>query len=196
MLAELFSADPQTITETPVPNAGGDNHIPIQGSAANWGAITSESFLAGPKPGQEQVLVKVGNQTAKVSDGQRLEEIQKKLWFHVYDTATENAVYEFDQHRQSTVILNDTLTVGEDQHLTVGRDQYLTTAHDQKMIVAHDQTVGVTNKRSINARVIEEYGKEKIKIQAGVELLIEGPGGSIKIDSTGVTIHGVLVKIN
>jgi hypothetical protein len=29
-----------------------------------------------------------------------------------------------------------------------------------------------------------------------VELVIQGPGGSIKIDSQGVTIQGVLVKIN
>jgi hypothetical protein len=54
----------------------------------------------------------------------------------------------------------------------------------------------VTNKRNVDARHISEYGKETIIINAGVELVIQGPGGSIKIDSTGVTIQGVLVKIN
>ena len=175
-------------TETPVPQAGADNHIPTNGSAANWSSITSESFLSGPKPGQEQVLVKAGNQTAKVAEGQRLEEIQKRNWLHVYDTSTENGDFEFDQHRKTAVTLSDTLTVGEDQKVTVVRDQNVTVTRDQK--------VNVTNKRNVDARHISEYGKETIVINAGVELVIQGPGGSIKIDSQGVTIQGVLVKIN
>jgi hypothetical protein len=36
----------------------------------------------------------------------------------------------------------------------------------------------------------------QIYIEAGVELTLQGPGGMIKIDKTGVTIQGVLVKIN
>lgn len=184
----VFGSDTQTNTGTPVPNAGADNHIPTQGSAANWGSITSESFLAGPKPGQEQVLIKVGNQTAKVSEGQRLEEIQKKHWFHVYDTSTEDGVFEFDQHRKTAVTLSDTLVVGEDQTVTVVRDQ--------KVRVTNDQSVSVTNKRNVDARHISEYGKETILINAGTELVLQGPGGSIRIDSTGVTIQGVIVKIN
>src|SRR5262250_3943194 len=104
---EVYKADTQTSTGTAVPNAGGDNHIPTSGSAANWGSITSETFLSGPKPGQEQVLIKVGNQTAKVAEGQRLEEIQKRHWFKLYDTSTENGDFEFDQHRKTTITLSD-----------------------------------------------------------------------------------------
>lgn len=173
----VYLGNSKTNTGTAVPKAGGDNHIPIQGSVANWGAITSENFLAGPKPGQEQSLLKVGNQTSKVSDGQRLEETQKKLWHHVYD---EDDVIEFDQNRQTTVIKNDTLTVGV----------------DQKIIVMNDQTVSVTNKRGVDAREIFEYGKKSVTIQAGVELILQGPGGFIKINDSGVTIQGSLVKIN
>jgi hypothetical protein len=187
-MPDLFLKNALVSTETPVPQAGADNHIPTNGSAANWSSITSESFLSGPKPGQEQVLVKAGNQTAKVAEGQRLEEIQKRNWLHVYDTATENGDFEFDQHRKTAVTLSDTLTVGEDQKVTVVRDQTVT--------VTNDQTVSITNKRNVDARHISEYGKETIVINAGVELVIQGPGGSIKIDSQGVTIQGVLVKIN
>ena len=183
----VFGSDIQTSTGTPVPNAGADNHIPTQGSAANWASITSENFLSGPKPGQEQVLIKIGDQTAMVSEGQRLEEIQKKLSFRVRDGDPED-VLQFDQNRNTTVTLSDTLKVGEDQKLTVARDQ--------KVTVTNDQTVSVTNKRNVDARHISEYGKETIVINAGVELVIQGPGGSIKIDSQGVTIQGVLVKIN
>jgi len=183
----VFGSDTQTNTGTPVPNAGADNHIPTQGSAANWGSITSEGFLSGPKPGQEQVLIKIGDQTAMVSEGQRLEEIQKKLSFRVRDGDPED-VLQFDQNRKTAVTLSDTLTVGEDQKVTVVRDQ--------QVRVTNDQTVSVTNKRNVDARHISEYGKETIVINAGTELVIQGPGGSIRIDSTGVTIQGVIVKIN
>ncbi len=187
MPGEVYSADTQTSTGTAVPNAGSDNHIPTNGSAASWGSITSESFLAGPKPGQEQVLIKVGDQTALVSEGQRLEEIQKKFMFRVRDGDPED-VLQFDQNRNTAVTLSDTLTVGKNQIVTV--------IDDQNVTITRDQMVSVTNARNINARHISEFGKETIVINAGVELVIQGPGGSIKIDSTGVTIQGVIVKIN
>jgi len=186
-MPEVFNTKSETSTGTPVPNAGSDNHVPTNGSAANWGSITSENFLAGPSPGQEQVLIKVGDQTARVSEGQRLEDIQKKLSFRVRDGHSEDEL-QFDINRTTRVIKSDTLTVGEDQKVTVVRDQ--------QVRVTNDQTVSVTNKRNVDARYISEYGKETIVIHAGTELLIQGPGGSIKIDSTGVTIQGVVVKIN
>jgi hypothetical protein len=185
---EVYSADTQTNTGTAVPNAGADNHIPTNGSVANWGSITSESFLAGPKPGQEQVLVKVGNQTAKVSEGQRLEEIQKRHWFKLYDTATENGDFEFDQHRKTTVTLSDTLTVLDKQTVGVRLDQNVT--------VEQNQNVNVSKVRTITAKEISEFGDEKITIVTRGEIVIQGPGGSITINSQGVTIQGVLVKIN
>jgi|RhiMetdeSRZDD1v2_1073273.scaffolds.fasta_scaffold37542_3 Bacteriophage T4 gp5 C-terminal trimerisation domain len=184
----VYRGDTQTCTGTPVPPAGADNHIPTNGSAANWRSITSESFLAGPKPGQEQVLIKAGNQTAKVAEGQRLEEIQKRNWLHVYDTATENGDFEFDKHRNTTVSKNDTLTVLENQKLTVKLDQTVR--------VEENQSVTVNKKRNITAKEITEIGDRKIIIQTNGEIIIQGPGGSITINSKGVTIQGVLVKIN
>ncbi len=195
MVDEVFNAESKTKTGTPISRAGAYNHIPTQGSAANWSAITSESFLSGPEPGQEQVLIKTGNQTAKIAEGNRLEEIQKKLSFRVNSGDPEDELH-FDQNRKTSVTLSDTLTVGEDQKLTVGRDQEMKVANDQKLLVTNDQTVSVTNKRNIDARHISEYGKETVVINAGVELVIQGPGGSIRIDSKGVTIQGVMVKIN
>lgn len=62
-----------------------DKHIPMQGSSANWSAITSNSFLGEPQPGQDQVLIKSGDQTAKVAAGQSVNEIQKKLSTYIHD---------------------------------------------------------------------------------------------------------------
>src|SRR5262245_4242378 len=187
-MPDLFLKKSLTCTGTPVPAAGADNHIPTNGSAANWSSITSESFLAGPKPGQEQVLVKAGNQTAKVAEGQRLEEIQKRNWLHVYDTSTENGDFEFDKHRNTTVSKNDTLTVLENQTVKVKLDQTVQ--------VEQNQGVKVKLKRNIDALEIIEFGKDKVTIHTKGELVLQGPGGSITINSKGVTIQGVLVKIN
>lgn len=187
-MPNVFDRKAETSTGTPVPNAGADNHIPTNGSAANWGSITSENFLAGPQPGQDQVLIKVGNQTAKVSDGNRLEEIQKKFSFRVCDGDPDDEL-QFDQNRKTTVIKNDTLTVIENQHVTVKQDQ--------NVGVEKNQTVIVNELRKIGAKEINELALEKIHIKAGTELILEGPGGQmIKIDGKGVTIQGVVVKIN
>src|SRR5262245_12872083 len=185
-MGNVFDEKNKIRTRTPVPDRT-DCRILLNGSAGNFGAILSEGFLAQCQPGQDQCLIKVGDQTAMVAAGQRLEEIQKKLSFRVRDGHEEDEL-QFDINRTTRVNKNDTLTVGEDQKLTVVRDQ--------KVTITNDQTVSVTNKRNVDARHISEYGKETIVINAGVELVIQGPGGSIKIDSTGVTIQGVVVKIN
>jgi hypothetical protein len=189
-MPNVFDRKAETSTGTPVPNAGADNHIPTNGSAANWGSITSENFLAGPQPGRDQVLIKVGNQTAKVSEGQRWEEIQKKLLLHVHDTGSEDGVYVFDQNRQTTVSKSDTLTVVKNQDVTITENQNVT--------VIQNQTVKVTGElRKVDAINIAEAAVNVIHIKAGTELILEGPGGQmIKIDSKGVTIQGVVVKIN
>jgi len=189
-MPDVFYREPLTFTGKPVSNPGIECHAPTDGSAGNFSSITSENFLAGPKPGQEQVLIKVGNQTAKVSEGQRWEEVQKKLLLHVYDTGSEDGVYVFDQNRQTTVSKNDTLTVVKSQNVTVNENQEVTVNQNQKVTVN-----GLL--RRVEAKNIEEEAVKKIHIKAGIELILEGPGGQIiKIDSTGITIQGVLVKIN
>jgi Gp5-like OB domain-containing protein len=186
-MPEVFS-ETETSTSTPVPKAGADNHVPTDGSAASWKDPMKDSFIAGPEPGQEQVLIKVGNQTAKVSEGNRLEEIQKKFSFRVCDGDPDD-VLQFDQNRTTTVIKSDNLTVKENQNLTVEQEQ--------NVGVGKNQTVTVKELRKIGAKEINEYAVEKIHIKAGVELILEGPGGQIiKIDSSGITIQGVIVKVN
>lgn len=160
--SSVFAMNNLTNTSTAVPDAGADNHIPTQGSAATWNAITGNSFLAGPKPGQDQSLIRSGDQTGKVVAGQHLSEVQKKSWTHTYDA---DDVREFDKNRDVTITKNETLTIIGDRTIKVNQN-------------------------------IDESGKLKVKIKAGVELTLEGPGGSIKIDASGVNIQGVLVKIN
>jgi hypothetical protein len=166
----VFSGDQQTNTASAVPAAGVDNHIPTEGSAANWGSITSENFLAGPKPGQEQSLIKVGDQTVQIASGQNLRDVKSHATTNVLEG---DDTINFYKNHKTLVVLDETHTVN-------GK---------QETFVKKDRTVAVTQN-------ISESANLKITIAAGVELLLQGPGGSIKIDATGVTIQGVLVKIN
>jgi hypothetical protein len=62
----VFAKANLTATRAAVPEAGHDAHIQISGSAGNWAAITSSDFLKGPEPGQDQVLVKSGDQSTAI----------------------------------------------------------------------------------------------------------------------------------
>ena len=89
----------------------------------------------------------------------------------------------------TTVIKSDNLTVKENQNVKVELDQ--------NVGVDKNQTVIVKELRKIDAKEINELGREKIHIKAGTELILEGLGGQmIKIDSKGITIQGVVVKVN
>lgn len=62
----VFAKANLTATRAAVPEAGPDAHIQINGSAGNWPSITSSDFLKGPDPGQDQVLVKSGDQSTAI----------------------------------------------------------------------------------------------------------------------------------
>jgi len=81
--------------------------------------------------------------------------------------------------------------------LTVLENQHVGIKLDQNVQVEKNQNVIVFEKRTIGAKHIEEVAGQTIYIKAGTELVLEGPGGQIiKIDGSGITIQGVVVKIN
>lgn len=162
-----------------------DNHISIAGSKANWSAINSDTFLGGPQPGQDQVLINSGNQSMKVAAGHSFNEIQKKLDTHVYD---EDEVRNIDKNRSTTIAKDEMMTVEQNRTVTIHEDDSLT--------IMGDYTVEVTETFKEIAKNIEKQAGISLLITAGVDLTLVGPGGMIKIDATGVTIQGVLVKIN
>lgn len=162
MSQKVFTKKTQIKTDTEVPQAGADNHISIKDSTADWSAITTESFLPDPKPGQDQVLVRSGHQTSKVAEGQSLNEVQQKLWMHVYD---QDEVRELEQNRKTQINQNETVTVLGSREVKVRQN-------------------------------IDESAGQNIAITAGMTLTLKGPGGIIKIDQSGITIQGTLVKIN
>jgi type VI secretion system secreted protein VgrG len=112
-------------------------------------------------------------------------------------------------HNNRTITVDGahTETIKKDTRITISEGTY---SHDVAantanyhvrgaLIENYDDTQTTTVFRNRNLIVnqnITEAALLNITIAAGVELNLVGPGGSIKIDSSGVTIQGVLVKIN
>ncbi len=140
----VFAMTKLTDTLLQVPEAGNDNHIMIQGSAATWSAITSDTFLPDPKPGQDQLLVRTGDQTAKVAVGQSLNEIQQKLWTHVYDN---DEVRELDQNRTTTIQKDDKLIVIGNRNVEITKNRDTRIKENDSLAIEGNRTVKVTKKR-------------------------------------------------
>jgi hypothetical protein len=183
---QVFNGQPVTPGK-PIPERE-NCRFDTNGSAANWPDTMSENFLPGQKPARCQTLIRTGDQSAKIAEGQRHEDIHAKVLLHVHDGHAEDEL-KFDLDRTTTVSKNETTKVGENQKLTV--------IGDQEVTVNNNQTVKVAGKlRKVEALNITEFAKT-IHIQAGTEPILEGPAGQIiKIDSTGITIQGVMVRIN
>jgi type VI secretion system secreted protein VgrG len=124
-------------------------------------------------------------------------------------------------NRQKTVKKNETQRIGEDQKLIVGGnvdavvkkvkkervegDSHLNVKGSSKqklegghsLTVVGDQQAKVSKKYAIDAgKEIHLKSGEKLCIEAMAELTIKTPGGFMKIDASGVTIKGLVVKIN
>jgi type VI secretion system secreted protein VgrG len=107
-------------------------------------------------------------------------------------------------NEQSTIIHNRTEKVGDFETITIGKDRKLSVIENQTITVGQNETYTVQQKK--RQSIGDEYtlaatnkiqeSSKVIEITAGTTLTIQGPGGGMKIDSSGVTIWGVLVKIN
>jgi len=167
----VFGKNNQTKTASAVPDAGGDNHIPTQGSAADFGSITSPSFLSGPKPGQEQTLIRSGDQTAQVAAGSRMVEIEQQAWTHIHD--------------------KEMRTVDASQELAVGKDQQLTVGASQTIQVSDNVTcdIGKNLKETIGEKHDEEAG-DQIKIQTGKASTVMKKSGDISTRGKKIQTKG------
>lgn len=128
------------------------------------------------------------------------------------ETVDNNETITIGVNRTETVGSNETITIGGNRTETVGGNEILTIAGNQTDDIVGNRTSSisgneknsVTATKSVNVGTdytlsattsITESSKD-IKITAGKTLTLAGPGGSIVIDAKGVTIFGVLVKIN
>jgi type VI secretion system secreted protein VgrG len=118
--------------------------------------------------------------------------------FRFEDKKGEEEVYLHAEKNWTIAVENDkSQNVGHDETLTVGRDRTKTVVRDEKTKFGRNKTDQIGQDLTVSAgKDIKESATMKINITAGVELTLNGPGGMIKIDASGITIQGVLVKIN
>ena len=101
-----------------------------------------------------------------------------------------------NNHSES-VGADQTVDVGGNQDTSVGGDQSMAVSGNQTMSITGDQSLTVTGGHTLDATgAISTTSKQSIKLQANMSIELAVGGNSIKIDPTGVTITGTMVKIN
>jgi type VI secretion system secreted protein VgrG len=118
--------------------------------------------------------------------------------FRFEDKKGEEQIYLHGEKNWTIMVENDKgQTVGHDETLTVKNDRTKTVNHDETTKIGNHKTDSIGQILKVTAGdKIDAYATKNVVITAGVELTLNGPGGMIKIDASGITIQGVLVKIN
>lgn len=96
---------------------------------------------------------------------------------------------EIKNDEKSTIGNNRTKSVGNDESVTIGHNETISIANDLKRDVGMKETFTVGTDYSGTAGM-------NITLKAGMKLELVGPGGKITIDPSGITIQGILVRIN
>ncbi|MEE2733693.1 MAG: type VI secretion system tip protein TssI/VgrG [Pseudomonadota bacterium] len=126
---------------------------------------------------------------------------QEQIYLHSekdLDLYTQNDWKEWVGNEQHTTVGNHmNQAVGADQHTTIKQN------HHQKIGQNLSQNIGQAAQIKISGSYVEQAGQDivlkagmSLVIQAGVELTLKAGGGLVKLDPSGVTIKGPMVRIN
>jgi type VI secretion system secreted protein VgrG len=109
-------------------------------------------------------------------------------------TIGRNRTHQVGQNAFLRIERNHTINIGKDKVESVGnhrKDQ--TTANHISDVGGHvEQTVQGHDKLSAGQSI--ERQTQRYKLQAGERAVIRGPGGSITLDDSGITIEGLLIR--
>jgi type VI secretion system secreted protein VgrG len=129
------------------------------------------------KKGAEQIYIH-----AQRDWDENIEHDQKiRIGNERHDTVEANSYSEFkaEEHRtthadrKSEVKANDHLTVGNNQHIKIGTGQFINAGQE-----------------------IHLSSGQKVVLEAGSELTFKAAGSFIKLDASGITMVGPIIKIN
>lgn len=141
-----------------------------------------------------QVLNVTKNRTLTIKDGD-----EKKT------LSSGSQVLNVKKDQTNTIEGKQSETIGGDATLDVGGKQTVTIGGDQKEDVGGKQTISVTGDHSLSVTgaqkvkvtgAIKQTSSQSITLQANMSIELKVGGNSIKIDPSGVTITGTMVKIN
>ncbi|MCV2869193.1 type VI secretion system tip protein VgrG [Defluviimonas sp. WL0002] len=103
-----------------------------------------------------------------------------------------------------SIATDQTEDIGNDVTRTVGNNRTETISNDHTEDIGNNQTLTIGNDTSVSIgnNLTEDVGSnitidagQKITVTAGTEILLKVGSNSVKIDSSGVTIKGTMVKI-
>ncbi len=127
--------------------------------------------------------------------------IKKKLYEQIDDEVHQNLkakqIVQVGADRHESISSNAVLKVGSDQSINVGSNL------NEKVGMSYSLNVGMNQNNKVGMAYAVDAG-QTVYIKGGMTLVIEGgmgicmkgPGGFVSIDPSGVTIQGMLVKIN
>ena len=134
----------------------------------------------------DQKLTVKNNRDVTITDGNESKKLGKG-----------NQTLEVAGNRETTVKGDHTENVKGKQTIGVDGDQKSTVKGNQEADVTGNQTNKVTGKQSSNVTgAIDLESKQSITLQANTSIELKVGGNSIKIDPSGVTITGTMVKVN
>lgn len=121
--------------------------------------------------------------------------------------------------RTETVGNDEQVNIGQDRRHDIGRDDFLTVGRNHTLYTGKDRTEEVGNNRrdktaanhwvsigghqeqSVEGRAELRAGQairrrtRDYSLHAGEALIIKGPGGTIRIDSTGITLDAISIQV-
>jgi type VI secretion system secreted protein VgrG len=127
--------------------------------------------------------------------------IKKKLYEQVDDEVHQNMkakqIIAVGADRHESISSNAVLKVGSDQNINVGSNL------NEKIGSNYSLNVGMNQYNKVGMVYVVDSGQEvhikggmNVVIEGGLGVCMKGPGGFVSIDPSGVTIQGMLVKIN
>jgi type VI secretion system secreted protein VgrG len=158
------------------------------GASTNFNEIRLED-----KKGSEQVFVHGEKDLDIIVKEERRESIGKSRHLTVGGSRLEAV----GATQELKVGGNRVEEIGGEQHLMVKGDR------NEEVGMQHSLKVGTDIAVKSGLAIVGEAGTEiylkagmKVVIEGGLQVTLKGPGGFVSIDPSGVTIQGIMVKIN
>ncbi|MDF2399410.1 type VI secretion system tip protein VgrG [Pseudomonas sp. 3MA1] len=133
----------------------------------------------------------------------RIEDKQgaEQIFVHAQRDWDENIQHDqkirVGHERHDSVEANSYSELKAEEHRTVHGERKTEIRADDHLNVAHDQHIKLGNAQLLQAgREIHLQAGQKMVIEAASELTVQAGGSFIKLDASGVSVNGALLKVN
>ena len=147
------------------------------------------------------LTIKEGNESKTLTEGSQTLDVAKDQTITIGENQTETVgadqALDVGGNREMNIGGDNSSSVSGDNSSSVGGNDETSVSGNQDFKVSGNQTHKVTGKQTMDVTgAITNKSAQKITIQANMSIELKVGGNSIKIDPSGVTITGTMVKIN